>query len=58
MFRRDKENQNVRGHRTEGVVLYVKGEMHAIERGDIQDEKFQYVCGVKFTIISMRKSSR
>ena len=41
MFRKDRENQKTRGHGAGGVLLYVKEELNATERGDIKDEKFQ-----------------
>jgi hypothetical protein len=41
MFRKDRENQSDRGHGAGGVMLYVKEEIHATERKDIQDDKFR-----------------
>ena len=41
MFRKDRENQSVKGHGAGGVILYVKDEMYAIERKDIHDDKFK-----------------
>lgn len=57
MFRRDRENQRARGHGEGGVLLYVKNDIMAVERRDIQNDKFkesvwcEIQCGVKKLLI-------
>ena len=41
MFRKDRQNQNERGHGAGGVVLYVKTDIKSVERKDISNDKFK-----------------
>ena len=41
MFRKDRQNQNNKGHGAGGIILYVKNEIKAVERKDISSDKFK-----------------
>ena len=41
MFRKDRENQRIKGHGEGGVLLYVKDTIKAVERPDMRNVKFK-----------------
>ena len=41
MFRKDRENQKNTGHGAGGVLLYVKNDLNAVQREDLNNRKFK-----------------